>query len=49
MTYKDLLKKLEKLSEAELEQSINFDITGYHGKIITLNVAKENWYCTNFA
>jgi len=26
MTYKVLKEKLEKLSEAELEQSINFDI-----------------------
>ena len=48
MTYRELLKKLKNLSEAELNQSINFDISGYHGKIITLNLAKENWYCTDW-
>ena len=48
MTYKELLKKLKNLSESELEQSINFDISGYHGKIISLNVATENWYCTDW-
>ena len=48
MTYKKLKETLEKLTEAELNKSINFDISGYHGKIITLNTATENWYCTDW-
>ena len=48
MTYKELKDQLENFTEEALNKSVNFDISGFHGKIIRLKKASENWYCTDY-
>ena len=49
MTYKQLKEKLEKLSEEQLKQQVAFGSDDFCGKVKKMTIAKDNWYCENWA
>ena len=49
MKYRELKEKMEEMSEEQLDQEISFKSRSLNGTVNELKLAKENWYCQDWA